>query len=113
MQFFLPQSKPGQTELAYQEIVDTLKRQFRLPIEDRRIRSIRYFNSKKNWHAEVGYLEQQEHRYEIVAILESKWFIVCTRSKTGAPGPTILVDKGEVTEVEDFASKEGIKHAER
>jgi hypothetical protein len=102
MQFFMPQAKPREAEEVYQEIKDTLFSQFRLPIQDRRIFRLSYTNSKKKWRAEVGQSEQQERRYQIMAIFESKQFIVFTRTAQGHAGPVILVDKAEVTDAEDF-----------
>jgi hypothetical protein len=102
MKFFIPQTAPAETEAAYQRIKAILLDQFRLPIQDRRIFSLSYTNSKRRWKAEVGQPEQQERRYDIVAIFESKQFIIYTRAKTGGAGPIILVNKTEVTAVEDF-----------
>lgn len=102
MKFFMPQTRTAGSEAAYQNIADSLKTQFRLPIEERRIFSLSYVNSKKSWRAEVGRLEEQESRYQIVAIFESKSYIVFTRAQDGTDGLTILVDKTEVTAVEDF-----------
>jgi hypothetical protein len=102
MRFFIPHTSKAEAEAAYSDIAGSLKRQFRLPIQERRILSLSYTNSKKRWQAKVGQLEQQEHQYEILAIFESKSFIIFTRSLDGGPGPIILVDKDEVTAVEDF-----------
>jgi len=102
MQFFLPHVATLEAETAYQGIIKGLESQFRLPILDHRIFSLSYTNSKKKWYAEIGELEEQENRYQVVAILESKQFIVFTHTPDGKPGPIILVDKDEVTEVEDF-----------
>jgi hypothetical protein len=103
MQFFVPHTSPAEADEAYKDIKASLISQFRLPILERRIFSLSYLNSKKRWRAEVGQLEQQERRYEILAIFESKQYIVFTRAaNTGSPGPIILVDKAEVTASEDF-----------
>lgn len=104
MQFFIPQVSRLDAPGVYRGIADLLKSQLRLPILERQIYSLSYTNSKKKWFAQVGELEQNEHRYEIVAIFESKQYIVYTRAKTGGAGPIILVDKAEVTAVEDFES---------
>ncbi|HSX02228.1 MAG TPA: hypothetical protein VLI05_02835 [Candidatus Saccharimonadia bacterium] len=101
MQFFLPHAG-SEPEVAYQRIVAILKSQFRLPIMERRIFSLRYTNSKRRWRAEVGELEQQEGLYEILAIFESKSYIIYTRTRGGNAGPIIMVAKDEVTAVEEF-----------
>jgi hypothetical protein len=102
MQFFIPHIGKLEADSAYQGIIKELESQFRLPILDHRIFSLSYTNSRKKWYAEVGQLEEQEGRYQIVAILESKQFIVFTHTPEGKPGPIILVDKDEVTSVENF-----------
>lgn len=102
MQFFIPHIAKLEADAAYQGVIKALESQFRLPVLDHRIFSLSYTNSKKKWYAEVGQLEEQEGRYQIVAIFESKQFIVFTHTPEGKPGPIILVDKDEVTTVEDF-----------
>jgi hypothetical protein len=102
MQFFIPRTKSTETEEIYGEIKKNLVGIFHLPIEERRVFSLSYTNSKKAWYSEVGQLEEHERRYEVVAILESKQYIVFTRTPHGSPGPMILVDKAEVTGVVDF-----------
>lgn len=102
MKFFIPHVSPADTEAVYAKIKATLHSQLRLPIEDRRIQSLSYTNSRKRWVAEIGELEQQERQYEILAILDAKQYIVFTRSIRGGSGPIILVDKDEVTAVVEF-----------
>ena len=103
MKFFIPHVKARQYEDTYEEITKLLREQLRTPIADRRIFSLRYTHDKKEWYAEVGQLEEQEGRYEILAIFESKPFIVFTQLKNGDQGLTILVNKDEVTAIEEFA----------
>lgn len=103
MKFFIPNTKAADVEETYKAMADSLKSQFRLPILERRIFSLNYTNSKHKWRAEVGKLEEQEDRYEILAIFESKSYIVYARSKTTNDGLTIMVDKDEVTAIEDFS----------
>lgn len=103
MKFFIPRTKPREYEETYREITKQLKDQLRMPIAERRIFSVHYTHDKKKWCAEVGQLEEQEGRYEIVAIFESKPFIVFTRSEAGGQGVTILVNKDEITSIEEFA----------
>jgi hypothetical protein len=102
MKFFIPNTKPSEAEATHADMIATLKDTFGFPITERRIQSLDYFNSKKKWHAEVGKLEQQEHRYEILAIFESKSYIIVTGTVGGGSGLTILVDRDEVTEAVDF-----------
>ncbi len=102
MKFFIPHVKPAAAEGIRATIVASLVDQFRLPINERRIVSLDYVNGKRNWRLAVGELDNQENRYEILAIFESKSYIVYTRAKNGGTGVTILVDKDEVTAVEYF-----------
>jgi hypothetical protein len=103
MKFFIPHVKTRQYEDTYEQITKLLKEQLRMPIADRRIFSLCYTHDKKKWYAEVGQLEEQEGRYEILAIFESKPFIVFTRLENGDHGLTILVNKDEITDIVDFA----------
>jgi hypothetical protein len=102
IKFFIPHTDKVEAETVYQAVKKSLHSQLRLPILDRRIFSLSYINSKRRWHAEVGELEEQEGKYEILAIFESKEYIVFTRAKDGAAGPIILIAKSEVTAVVEF-----------
>jgi hypothetical protein len=102
MKFFVPHAKRAECETVYTDIARSLKDQFRMRIDERRIFALDYVNSKRRWRAEVGQLEQQEDRYEIIAIYESKSYIIFTRTQSGEAGLTIMVDKSEVTAVEEF-----------
>ena len=87
----------------YDGMAVALKDQLRTTITDRRIFSLRYTHDKKKRQLQVGQLEQQEKRYEVMAIFESSPYIVFTQAKGGDHGITILVNKDEVTDIEDFA----------
>lgn len=102
MKFFMPKIKKREAEAAYKDIATALKSQFRIPISDKRIFSLDYANNKKRWRAQVGQLEQQEGKYEIVAIFDAKPYIVYAQDAKGGPGLTIMVDRDEVTQVETF-----------
>lgn len=102
MKFFIPQAKKTELDDVYSGIIAALKDQLHMPIDERRIFSLEYVRGKKRYRAEVGQLEQAELRYEVLAIFESKVYIVFTRSKSGDHGVTILVDKDEVISAVDF-----------
>lgn len=102
MEFFIPETKPSQTEAVYTGMMEALKEQLRWPITPRRIFKLKYIHDKKPWQAEVGQLERQGNRYQILAIFESNCYIVFTRDTDGSHGVTILVNKDEVTDIEDF-----------
>ncbi len=102
MKFFVPQVTRSKAEENYEEIAKSVKDQLRLPITESRIFSINYVHDKKRCRAEVGKPEPQQGRYDVVAIFESKPYIVFTRGKDGAAGLTILVSNDEITDIEYF-----------
>jgi hypothetical protein len=105
--FFVPRTSKSEAEPAYLEIKRLLIDQLRVSILERRIFSLSYANGKNDrdkWYAEVGQPGQQERQYEVVAIFESNLFIIVNRTEHGAPGPIVLVNKDEVTAVEEFAA---------
>jgi hypothetical protein len=102
VKFFIPNTPAAEAEATYQKMAQLLKLQFRLPILERRIFSLTYTNSKKNWFAEVGQMEDQQNLFQIAAIFESKTYIIVTKTSSGKDGLIIMVDKDEVTEVVEF-----------
>lgn len=102
MQFFVPQAKKRDYETTYEGLIDIAKDQLRWPVTSRKIFRIEYISHKKPFIAEVGRLAPAEHRYEIVAILDSTVYLVVTKAIDGGPGITILVDKSDVTSVIEF-----------
>ncbi len=103
MQFFIPKAKRGQKVSTYEEIVTALKSQLRCDITDRRIFSMEYDHDKHHYRAEVGQLEQIQNRYKIMAILEANLFIIYTQDRKGEDALIIMVNKDEVTAVQDFS----------
>src|SRR5882672_1521269 len=105
MEFFIPQTPNGESaEVAYAGIVDSLKDQLRWTITPRRIFGLKYVHDKKTCSVKVGQLGGQGDRYMILAIFESNHYIVYTRgAASGGTGTTILVNKDEVTSIEDFS----------
>ncbi len=104
LRFFVPQAKRGDFEAVYQGIIAQVKDQLGWKISDRRIYSLRHLHDKREFLTEVGELEPHEHRYQVMAILESNAYIVFTRTTDGHSGTTILVDKTEALAVTDFES---------
>jgi hypothetical protein len=99
---FIPQVPRTKYEETYEEIAKSVKEQMRTSITPRRIYSLDYVHDKKRCHAEVGMVDPQQGRYEVVAIFESKPYIVYTRSANGSHGLTILVSGDEITTIKDF-----------
>ena len=79
-----------------------LKDQLGWKLTDRRIYSLHYLHDKKESFLQVGEVEPQERRYQVMAIFESNAYIVFTRTPDGYSGTTILVDKTEVIAAVDF-----------
>jgi hypothetical protein len=102
MKFFVPQAQPSEYEATYQAICGVVKDQLRTPLSERRIFSLSYTHDKRRFRAEVGQLDPQQGRYEVLAIFESKPHIIFTRAQNGGHGVTILVSSDEVTAVEEF-----------
>ena len=100
--FFIPHVPGGQRDGVYGDIVAAVKDQLKCPITERRIARLVYRNGRRMLTAAVGSQEQMEGHYEVVAILESKFYVVVTKSSNGAAGPCILVDAGDVAVVESF-----------
>lgn len=103
MQFFVPQFPPGEHEVVYAQLLDAVKDQMRMPITGRRIHAIKYVHDKKTLTARVGERDPQQGRFEVLAIFESKPYVLATRTPNGGTGVMILVDSNEITEVEEFA----------
>ena len=102
MKLFLPDTTPADTAEAYRLIVERLKQQFKLPITGRQIHALSYVNNKRKWTLRVGELADQEERFTVVAIVESKTYIAVTQDALGKPGVLIMVNPDEVTEVIEF-----------
>lgn len=108
MKFFIPKTTPAQAERLYTEMFESIKDQLRWTITPRRIYSLKYTHDKKACSAEVGTLERQGYRYIIQAIFESNHYVVFTQAPDGGQGIKILINKDEVTSIEDFISTEAI-----
>lgn len=102
VKYFIPQTKPRDHEAVYQAMVAAVGDQLKAVVGDRKIFSISYIREKKLCYAEVGQMDQQEGRYQVMAILESSPYIVYTRAKNGTPGVMVLVNKDDVTDIQDF-----------
>jgi hypothetical protein len=102
MRFFVPGISNPQAEAAYRALYEAAKDQLRTPITAKRILSLNYVHDKQAVCVRVGEAHPEQYRYRVVAILESRPFIVMTQSLTGSPGPTYMVNSAEITEVTEF-----------
>ncbi len=103
MQFFMPRTSNAQSEIAYADIKRILLDQLGMPITERRIYSLSYASGKRVWRSQVGQIGQRERQYEVMAIFElAKVYIVYNKTPSGEAGPITLIDKEEVTSIEEF-----------
>ena len=102
MKFFVPQAKKGQGMAVREAFAKHIHDQLKISMSGRLIQAVEYTHDKKKCRLEVGQLDQQENRYQIAAIFESKPFMVATLGEGGRPGPTILVNPDEITKIIDF-----------
>jgi hypothetical protein len=86
-------------------MIAAIKYQFNWKATERRILSLSYTRDRRNIVARVGEREQFEHHFEVVGIFEAGMYLVVTRLPNGNPGPTIIVNTAEVTEVIDFLAQ--------
>ena len=102
VRFFIPSIKKSELESTYTDMIAAIKYQFNWKVTDRRIVSLTYLHDRRKVTARVGEPEQFEHHYVVVAIFEAGNYLVVTRSPNGKPGPTIVVNTAEGSEVVDF-----------
>jgi hypothetical protein len=105
MSFSIPHTKKSDYESAYETIKNGIKYQMGWTVSERRIESITYISNRRKLTATVGELGRIEHQHQVAAILEGPLYIIATISKSGLPGPLILVDTKDVLEIEDFKVK--------
>lgn len=98
----MPQVERRDSETEYQKILAALKSQLGWKFTDRRLHNLHYLHDKREYEMQVGELEPQERRYQVMAIFESNAYVVFTRTPDGFSGTTILVDKTEVLAAVDF-----------
>jgi hypothetical protein len=102
MKFFVPTTTtPESAEQLYEAIKAFAKDTLQWQISDRKIFRIAYVHDGKAEQAEVGKRSNVNHE-EVLAILESNAFLVCTPNRGGLRGGPILVGTGEVRGIEDF-----------
>ncbi len=101
MKFFLPHAQTEDlAEHTYEAIKLFVKDNLRCNISDRRIFRIEYFNGKDH-EAEVGKVTDVNGE-EVIAILESFVYLVCTPNRGVLRGMPILVGTNEVFSISDF-----------
>jgi hypothetical protein len=103
MKFFIPTAKDDtKGEELYEAITKFAQETTGWKISNRRIFSIDYFHEHKEYHVEVGKPDPMIGEV-VMAILESKAFLVCTPNRGVVRGMPILVGINEATDIIDFA----------
>lgn len=103
MQFFIPHAEESSSdpEQIYAAIVEFAEEQSGWKVQDRRIYSLEYHHEGKRYTARVGEYEPRT-REEVIAILRSVTYLVCTPKRGVARGEAMMVGMNEVDAVIDF-----------
>jgi len=100
--FFIPHVKDKkEAEKVFQGIKKFAKKSVGWEVTDRRIFSLTYLHDRKKYHSEVGKPDDRVNE-EVVAILESYTYLVCTYNRGVFRGEPVLVGKEEVKKIIDF-----------
>jgi len=102
VKFFIPYAKDKkQAEKVFQGIKKFAKKSVGWDVTDRRIFSLTYLHDRKKYHSEVGQPDDRVNE-EVIAILESYTYLVCTHNRGVIRGEPVLVGKEEVKKSIDF-----------
>jgi len=102
VKFFIPYAKDKkQAKEVFQGIKKFAKKSIGWDVTDRRIFSLTYVYERKKYHSEVGKPDDRVNE-EVIAILESNTYLVCTQNRGVFRGEPVLVGKEEATRVIDF-----------
>jgi hypothetical protein len=102
MRFFIPHAKDKEEEIeVYTAVKKFAKENLGWSISDRKIFSIDYVHDGKRYRAEVGKVENLIGE-EVIAILESNAYLICTPNRGVIRGEPILVGTESAHSVVDF-----------
>lgn len=102
MKFFIPHTDDEKhAENVYEAIKKFAKESTGWNISDKKIFSIRYIHNGKEYYAEVGKKEGLEGE-EVIAILASNTYLVCTSNRGVVRGDPILVGFNEARNIVYF-----------
>jgi hypothetical protein len=102
MKFYIPYTKNSkEAEDIFESVKKFAVQQMGWTVSDRRIKSIQYNHDGKDFIAEIGKKEDRTGE-EVLVILESTTYLVCTPNRGVLRGEPILVGKNEIYRVEDF-----------
>lgn len=102
MKFFIPHSTDReQTLQLYQSIKNRVEAELGRTIDRTKIYSLKYTHDGNEYSATVGEKEERVGE-EVIAILESTAYLICTPYRGVVRGGPIMVGKDEVTDVVFF-----------
>jgi hypothetical protein len=102
MQFFLPHTADEALALeTFESIRKYAEETTGWTVSSRKIFSLRYHHESTDHYAEVGKNDPSSGE-EIIAILHSNTFLICTRNRGVLRGLPIQVGENEVYEATDF-----------
>jgi hypothetical protein len=102
MKFFIPHAEgPEQENMVYSRIRSNARENTGWEIHNDKIYLLEYTHEGKNYIAEVGKIDKQAGE-EVVAILSSSTYLICTRNRGVIRGGAIKVGRSEATRVEKF-----------
>ncbi len=99
--FFLPNARHDKQDEFYQTIKKTVGKNMGWKIGDRKIYSIKYRLKGKEYRAEVGKYDAAS-KEDVIVILESNAYLVCTPNRGILHGAPFLVAKEQVLDIVDF-----------
>lgn len=102
MKFFIPHAKDKkQAEKVLRGIIKFAEKTIGWNVTNRRIFGLNYTHEGKKYYSEVGKLDDRVNE-EVIAILESYTYFVCTPNRGVLRGGPVLVGKEEVNRIIDF-----------
>jgi hypothetical protein len=102
MKFFIPHADGAEQEnMVYTRIRSNARENTGWEIHNEKIFLLEYSHEGIDYVAEVGKINKQAGE-EVVAILASSTYLICTRNRGVIRGGAIKVGRSEVTRVEKF-----------
>lgn len=102
MKFFIPHvTGSEQEEMVYSKIKSNAHERTGWDIHKERMFILEYTFEGTKYIAEVGKIEKRQGE-EVLAILSSSTYLICSRNRGVIRGGPIIVGRSEVTRVENF-----------
>ncbi len=101
MKIFVPKVKDEKQSEEYYNGIVKYNKDIVGEVSGRKIYSLTYKHNNKKYTAVVGENDEIENE-PIIAILESRTFLICTPNRGVIRGTPILVGHDEIISVEDF-----------